>query len=136
MHITLGVYLKLFRMFEYAVKQIDLQIAGELAILQHKITNEEFSLYIEKLKCVHVLEVEIAELDERRELIINELNWFALSQDDHFDEQAYENMLRDVQDNIERKEESIVGLKKECNLLDNVGPCQSSIDLTLKDLGM
>ena len=45
-------------------------------------------------------------------------------------------MLRDVQDNIEGKKESIVGLKKECNLLDNVGPCQSSIDLTLKDLGI
>ena len=82
LHITLGVYLKLFRIFEYAVKQIDLQITGEVAILQHKITNEEFSLYIEKLKCVHVFEVEIAELEERRE--------FALSQDDHFDEQAYD----------------------------------------------
>ena len=77
---------------------------------------------------MHLLEVEIAELEENRELIINGLNWFALSQDDHFDEQAYENMLRDVQDNIKGKEESTVGLKKECNLLDNVGPCQSSID--------
>ena len=74
-------------------------------------------------------------MEGSRELIINELNWFALSQDVHFDEQAYENMLRDVQDNI-GKEEYIVGLEKECNLLDNVGPGQSSIDLTLKDLGI
>ena len=30
-------------------------------------------------------------------------------------------MLRDVHGDTEGKEESIVGLKKECNLLDNVG---------------
>ena len=102
LNITLGVYLKLFRMFEYAVKQTDIRIAGELAILQHKITNEEFSLYIEKLKCVHELEVSIAELEERRELIINGLNSFAITHDDYFDEKAYEEILLDVQEDIRK----------------------------------
>ena len=31
---------KSWSIFEYAVKQTDIRIAGEFAILQHKITNE------------------------------------------------------------------------------------------------
>ena len=61
------------------------------------------------MKCAHKLEVEIAELVDSSELIINELNWFALSQDVHFDEKAYEDLLRDVQDDVEGKEQFIGG---------------------------
>ena len=43
-----------------------------LALLQHKITNEEFCLYIEKLKYVYKHQVEIAESVESSELIIND----------------------------------------------------------------
>ena len=112
-----SIYLILFHMFEYAVKQIDLQIAGVLIILQHKIINEEFSLYIEQLKCVHKLEVEIAELVESLELNINESNWFALSKDDQFDEKAYEDLLRDVQHVLEGKEKSTMVCKKNVTFL-------------------
>ena len=68
-------------------------------------------MYIGKLKCVDKLEVEIAELVKSSELLINELIWFALSQDDHFDENAYEDLIRDVQDDVGKRErviESIV----------------------------
>ena len=83
---------------------------------------------------MHELGDGIAELEERRELIINELNWFAITQGDYFDETAYEDMLLEVQEDIREKGDCIIGLKKECDLLDNAGPCQSSIDLTSKGL--
>ena len=73
------------------------------------ITHTSTQITNEKMKCAHKLEVEIAELVESSELIINELNWFALSQDVHFDEKAYEDLLRDVQDDVEGKEQFIGG---------------------------
>ena len=38
----------------------------------------------------------IAELEERRELLVEELNLFALTQDDQFDEEYHIHLLNDI----------------------------------------
>ena len=67
---------------------------------------------------------------------MEELNWFAGSQSDHFDEECYNDLLQNVKNEESVYKEVLKKLKEENKLGDDVGPCQRSIDKTLKDLGV
>ena len=45
-------------------------------------------------------ENKLEELEERRELLVEELNLFALTQDDHFDEEYHIHLLNDIGNEI------------------------------------
>ena len=86
LHITLGVYLKLFNYFELFCKDVDMQIAYALAEKDVASGDDNFNLFINAIKAILELENKVLETEERHKLIVEELNWFAVSQSDHFDE--------------------------------------------------
>ena len=64
------------------------------------------------------------------------MNWFAISQSDYFDEEFYTSTLKEVDDELLDSNYQLSSLKKEYQLDDDIGPRQSSIDKTLKELGV
>ena len=64
------------------------------------------------------------------------MNWFAISQADYFDEEFYVGTLKEVDEELLSYNKQLAVLKKENKLHDDVGPCQTSIDKTLKELGV
>ena len=83
LHVTLGVYFKLLHEFESFCKDMDLQIAHVLALDNEEHENIHFNKFVETLKEIRYMERSIAELEGRRNVIIEELNWFAISQADY-----------------------------------------------------
>lgn len=136
LHITLGVYLKLFNYFELYCKDVDMQIAYALAEKDVASGDDNFNDFINTIKAILKLESKIGELEERHNIIVEELNWFALSQSDHFDEEYYIELLHDVEKEECEYKEELKKLKDDNKLGDDVGPCQRSVDKTLKDLGV
>ena len=109
---------------------MDITIAGVLA-KDGNISNQEFQDYVNIVKQIMVLEENIAELEERRDLVAEEFNWFVVTQDDHFNEEEYETLLKDTKNEINNAREEIERLREGNKLGCGVGPCQSSIDVTL-----
>ena len=72
---------------------MDIKIAGVLAKEDGNISNQEFQDYVNIVKQVMVLEENIVELEERRDLVAEEFNWFMITQDDHFNEEEYKTLL-------------------------------------------
>ena len=136
LHITLGVYLKLFNYLELFCKDVDMQIAYALAEKDVASGDDNFNLFINAIKAILELENKILETEERHKLIVEELNWFAVSQSDHFDEEFYNDLLQNVKNEESAYKEELKKLKEENILGDDVGPCQRSIGKTLKDLGV
>ena len=100
------------------------------------VNNQEFQDYVNIVKQIMVLEENIIELEERRDLVTEELNWFMVTQDDHFNEEDYETLLKDTENEIKNAREEIERLREGNKLGDDVGPCQSSIDVTLQAVGV
>ena len=65
LHITLDVYLKLFKLFELFAKETDSKIAGVLALENNEISNEEFQAFVNSVKRRNRLEEEVAELSNK-----------------------------------------------------------------------
>ena len=137
LHVTLRVYLKLLYEFESFCKDMDLQIAHVLALDNEEHENIQFNKFVETLKEIQHMERSIAELEARRNVIIEELNWFVISQADYFDEEFYISTLKEVDDKLlSYNNNQLSVLKKENKFHADVGPCQTSIDKTLKELGV
>ena len=131
LHITLGVYLKLFNYFELLCKDVDMQIAYALAEKDVVSGDDNFNLFINAVKAILELENKVLETEERHKLIVEELNWFAVSQSEY-----YTDLLQNVENEESAYKEELKKLIEENKLGDEVGPCQRSIDKTLKDLGV
>ena len=114
---------------------MDIKIAGVLA-KDGNISNQEFQDYVNIVKQIMVLEENIAELEERRDLVAEEFNWFVVTQDDHFNEEEYETLLKDTKNEINNAREEIERLREGNKLGCGVGPCQPSIDITLQAVGV
>ena len=65
LHITLGVCLKLFKLFELFAKETDSKIAGVLALENNEISNEEFQAFVNSVRRRNRLEEEVAELKQQ-----------------------------------------------------------------------
>ena len=83
-----------------------------------------------------VIHQSVIDLDERRSLLIDELNYFAITQDDHFDQESHETLLQEVDVELEQLNNTLQQLKETNNLENDAGHCQLSIDVTLKSLGV
>ena len=136
LHITLGVYVKLLEHFEYFCKDLDCQIAHLLAQSDEEAIGNEFNAFVDILKEIREVEKNISDLNERHEIIIAELNWFAISQSDCFDEEFHTKLLKQVDEKLLISQTQLERLKNDNKLGDDVGPCQSSIDKTLKGIGV
>ena len=78
----------------------------------------------------------VIDLDERRSLLIDELNYFAIRQDGHFDQEFHETLLQEVDVELEQLNNTLQQLKETNNLENDAGPCQLSIDVTLQSIGV
>ena len=73
-----------------------MQIAYALAEKDVASGDDNFNLFINAVKAILELENKVLETEERHKLIVEELNWFAVSQSDHFDEELYNDLLQNV----------------------------------------
>ena len=136
LHITLGVYLKLFRAFEQLAKNIDIKIAEAMAAENNNDNDVDFAEYVSSLRKIAETEMNLEELEERRELVVEELNLFAGTQDDHFDEEYHTNLLNEIDEEICQWNNVIIEAREKTKDFD-AGPCFISVDATLKNkLGM
>ena len=67
--------MKLLHEFESFCKDMDLQIPHVLALDNEEHENIHFTKFVETLKEIRYMERSIAELEERRNVIIEELSW-------------------------------------------------------------
>ena len=121
LHITLGIFLKIYSgVIECYCAEID-----------HKI-NEDNSYH--KLK---KLQNELAELEERRELLQGEINWYVVL---HTDNAAivtdYQNHLDDVEKTITEKDILMQEKQRGASYDDMSGPCVKSLDKILAEIGV
>ena len=119
LHLTLGIFLKMFNMFEAFCFDVDMKIGVD----------------VEQRKEIKSLQDELDDLCERRDFLQGELNWFLVSDDRNVDKDAYIMKLKDVGSNIEEKEKQISTLSNEMTET-TVGPCVSSLDGILKAMGV
>ena len=74
LHITLGVYLKLFNYFELFCKYVDMQISQALAEKDVASGDDNLNLFINAVKAIFELENKVLVTEERHKLIVEELN--------------------------------------------------------------
>ena len=135
LHITLGIFLKLFRAFEQLAKNIDIKIAEDMAIGNHNDNDFGLSEYVRNLKSVAENEEKVLELEGMHQLIVEELNWFAVTQDNFFDEEYHNNLLDEIGDEILHCNNNIAQSREKTKVFD-AGPCYVSIDGTLNKIGV
>ena len=99
--------------------------------------NEEFGIYVDKLKLLIENQKEMFELQERMELLgEGEVDWFCISEDNFVDIDAYNDALNGIDVEIEKKQKAISEMEEDLENLKGVGPCTSSLDATLKMIGV
>ena len=135
LHITLGVYLKMFKMFDACCLDIDIEIAAIYA-RNSTVPDDDFGQYVYKMKELHCLQNEVEELEGRRELLQGELNWFTVSHDcPGLD--AYLDAIKLIDLEIIEKNNTISDIEQKMSESSaNVGPCVQSLDSTLKSIGV
>ena len=127
--------MKFLKHFELFAKDMDLKMAHILAAQFHE-ENSEYSDFIQTIRRMMVIHQSVIDLDKRRSLSLDELNYFAITQDDHFDQEFHETLLQEVDVELEQLNNTLQQLKETNNLENEDGPCQLSIDVTLKSLGV
>ena len=75
-------------------------------------------------------------MEERRNLVVEEFTYFALTQSVNFDEEFHKTMLAEIDEELDNLKEQLTQLREDSKLGDDVGPCQASIDVTLKSLNV
>ena len=80
------------------------------------------------------LENEILELEENCEILQNEIDWAAVSENDLHDKEDNMILVDEMVKNISEKKELLDNMSEE--IQKNVRPCQSSLDVTLKTMSI
>ena len=101
--LTLGVYLKMLKLFEIFVKETDIRIAGVLALQNNEISNDEFRSYVDLVKMTNNLQEEVEELEQWHNHILEEINWLAITQNNYFDKDKHNELLEELNNKITKK---------------------------------
>ena len=80
------------------------------------------------------VEEEVAELKQQLDHILEEINWFAITNDNYFDLNRHE-LLQEVDNVIAKKDKEVSEMMKQNKVCD-AGPCLLSIDKTLQSIGV
>ena len=76
-------------------------------------------------------------MEERRELIQNEINWYAVLHDNNDLVNEYQLHLDEVEGEVVKKENLLEEMEKGIAAAgDGLGPCVKSLDKTLADIGV
>ena len=111
----------MFRLLESNCLEVDTKMAAIFA-KDGGEANEEFGIYVDKLK--------------RRELLQGKVDFFRVSEDNFVDIDAYNDALNGSDVEIEKKQEAISEMEEDLKNLKGVGPCTSSLDATVKMIGV
>ena len=99
LHITLGVVFKFVQLYEILACDLDFRIAAEIAKANLSISDAESDELVEAYKKVVDIERVLAELEETRVNIVDEMNWASIVSS-AFDEENYTSVLKDVADEV------------------------------------
>ena len=105
LYITLGVYLLMLNYFEIFAMDIDLKMAYHLALRGENVTLRE----------VISTEQRLSELGERRNLVVEEFTYFALTQSVNFEE-YHKKMLAEIDEELDNLKEQLTQLREIANL--------------------
>ena len=136
LHVTLGIFLKLFNLFEDYCHQLDIEIAANKEQSNTEIEDSNFGDHVKTLTQLRAKKSTQKDIEHTLELTMDEVNWFVISGgsnvvvDNH-----YQPMIDDLQNKLEAISTEIEDLEKK-NLDKGAGPCASSLDTTLKSLGV
>ena len=118
LHITLGIYLKIYRdIIEVCAADIDQEIDSR-------------NVFADRNRLQGALD----ELNCRKELILNEIDWCSIS-NELFDDSEYQAILNVVETEIGDKEKEL-GEIQDGDIREDVGPCVKSLDSTLAEIGV
>ena len=120
LHITMGIFLKIFNQI----------IEHSCADLDHSINHD--NCFYKKCK----LKNELTDLEERRELIQNEINWYEVLHDNNDLVNEYQLHLDQVEGEVVEKENLLEMEKGIAAAGDDLGPCVKSLDKTLAAIGV
>ncbi|XP_057290698.1 uncharacterized protein LOC130657379 [Hydractinia symbiolongicarpus] len=135
LHISLGVYQKMFKMFESSCQDYDVKIALLLATEDNEL-DSDYGDYIEVLKETNDLQQKLE--DEKAKLANqqDQLNWLVISGGLQRNILTYEKSIIKTEKKITELELEISTLGNNKRILVGVGPCASSIDKTLQKMGV
>ena len=121
LHITLGIYLKIYcGIIERYCAEVD------------HLINEDNS-YHELKK----LQIELSELEERRDLLQGEIDWYTVLHTDNIALIKDYQINLDEVENIIAEKEILIGEKQQGASHDDMsGPCVKSLDNTLAEIGV
>ena len=95
----------------------------------------DYSDLIDKLRQILASKSQLGEFEERRELVVEELNWFSITKGGGLNENYHTELLQEIDAEIGQLNKGIEDAKKKTEGF-NAGPCYLSIDNTLKKLGI
>ncbi|XP_035663161.1 uncharacterized protein LOC118406879 [Branchiostoma floridae] len=150
LHISLGIYLKLFKLMENELHDIDYKLQSYLAavleegdITKEELLNDEhlgkFKAYVAAIDEARELDVKADALEEELEEEENKLAWLAYSDGDDDDERAeavFQAGCSTVQHLYQEKEklrDSAVKVREKASVKKGEGPLGSQIDPILQE---
>ena len=80
----------------------------------------DFGEYVKNLRKIVVTEARLEDLEERRELVVEELNWFAITQDNQFDEEYHSDLLGEIDEEIDLCNNLIIQAREKTLMQDPV----------------
>ena len=119
LHITMGIFLKIFA---------DI-IERYCAEFDHLINADNCYYKVNKIRS------DLLELEERHDLIKNEIDWYSVLHNDGDVINEYQECLDAVIKDIHEKEEQLHEIEMGASA-DDIGPCVKSLDETLKQIGV
>ena len=138
LHVTLGVYLKMFNTFESFCNELDIDL--EVILAQNDTSlDTSYGDFIEILKHKQQLKKDIQELVDQHESHQQEINVRIIENPD--DEQQvidqYEAIMNNLEQEMQKKNEEQESLEElNDQMPDNIGICATSLDITLNKLGV
>ena len=126
--------MKMFIIFENFCRELDGMVGAFVAGNGGDVDDETFQAYVLKCKEIFALETEIQELEESAEIIHNELEWSTMV-GGRMDVNENTKHLDKVDKLVVSKTEILAARKEETSDLVD-GPCQNSLDPTLKSMGV
>ena len=85
---------------------------------------------VSSLREIAEIEMNLEELEERRELLVEELNLFAVTQDERFDEEYHTHLLNNIDKEIYQWNNITIEAREKTKDFDAT-PCFISVDVTL-----
>ena len=109
LHIKLGVVVKFVKMFELFAIGVDFKID-----IKKPMINDSSITIKDVDKNVHA-QAKIYEIEDRKNIVLDEMNWCPISQESKFDEDGYKLLLEDVDHEITSEKVQFDILKKTIN---------------------